>query len=114
MVDFKHWPVVKGRRIYPIYILAFVLSWLIRDHIILFGGFALMVFSSTVFWAIVGILIAIVLLVVLVIFLRLGLKKMIASETGQLCLGMIRAKKQRFCPIVEIVGGEIPEEVDTW
>ncbi len=106
MVDFKHWPVVKGRRIYPIYILAFALVWLLRHYIVGGGGLILTALGSTMFWAFIGILLAIILLVILIIFLKIGVKKMIASETGQLCIGMIRAKKQRFCPIVEIVTGE--------
>lgn len=110
MVYFEHWPVVRGRRIYPIWLSAFCLGWLIRDYILELGGWTFIVLSSSNFWLAVGLLLlavlAIILLVVVIVFLRLGFKKAIASETAQLCLGMIKAKKQRFCPIVEIVGGE--------
>lgn len=115
MVDYKRWPTIKGRRIYPIWILAFALGWLIRDPILLSLRWIFACLSSSEFWMpvglIFGVIVAIILLVIVVVFLRLGFEKVLASETGQLCLGMIKAKKEKFCPIVEIVDASDVDEV---
>jgi hypothetical protein len=110
MIYYKHWPVVMGKRVYPIWILAFGLGCLIRDYIFLpfikLGEFLLGLVHDPLFWSSLYYIFLALSALVLIVFLRIGLVGVCKFESCQLFFGMLKARKQKICPIVEIVGSE--------
>lgn len=96
LIFYDHWLRLKGHRIYPVTPLIAVAglyglyrSYLYRDVVLEF------VIQYKIPLVVVGLL--------AFLFFILGLRKFFKTETGRLVHAWLQAKKEKLCPIVEVV-----------
>lgn len=106
-VKIQHWPEIKGHRVYPIWIILFVL--LVTNFSTVTGAGSKMFLS---FWHFISSKESLTFYAVgFILFISIaGYEKIKESETWGLFKEFLKAKKQKICPIVEIVDDEENDE----
>ncbi|MDI6734085.1 MAG: hypothetical protein QMD50_01150 [Patescibacteria group bacterium] len=118
VTPYKHWPKIKGHRIYPISMLGFL--WIIYSIWFKWGSLCYLLWKPDLekfmesdgnalyfFTAFTDFVIATVVVVIVISAISAGIclffEKIRESDFGTLLLEYLKAKKQKICPMIDIV-----------
>lgn len=103
-VPYEHWPKIDEENIAPFTVLVLLgviglfgyAVWLVFAEIMEPSAITAAIASHPVIFSLVS-------GIIILTFLAFGLREFFKSETGQLARAWLRAKKEKVCPLVEIV-----------